>query len=115
MSLRDIDVTDIAEDDEKLKQKYLDETKLDDASIGDWKEAGSVSVIGPYDHTTAVIIKINSGIGTVRFISGKESKKDYQTHPSAQEQVMMVLLPEKDFCYVMLKAQVREITRKTGL
>jgi hypothetical protein len=25
MSLRDIDVTDIAEDDEKLKQKYLEE------------------------------------------------------------------------------------------
>lgn len=69
-------------------------------------------MLGPDDeHTTAIVIKLNSGEGTVRIMHGERDVGIYRTSPHAQKEVVMVFLGPGLYCYLMSNAEARYIKR----
>ncbi|KAL9099177.1 MAG: hypothetical protein Q9187_009535, partial [Circinaria calcarea] len=78
-----------AEDNEMLKEKFIHLTRCTHIQVEGWMSAGTVSVKGPFQHPTAIIIKLNSGDGAVRFFRGRKDLGDRQTDPGKKEEVIM--------------------------
>ncbi len=77
--------------------------------MGSWSITNTVSVRGPYAQTCAIVIKLRSGDGAVRFFSGDQDLGDCQTGPEAEDKVIMVLLPPKQSCWVIRDALTKFI------
>jgi len=109
MSLEKVEVGDYAEDDEKLKESFKQKTGNDTANVESWQPGRPPKARGPYDRTTALVIKHNSGPGTVKIFFGERNILTYQTHPDSLEGVIMVILPPGYYCWWTLDAEVKYI------
>jgi len=69
-----------------------------DGEIEGWIDASPVAVQGSYEHTTAVIIKLNSGDGIVKIFVGDRVVRSYHTNSNFQSEVIMVFLPPTYYC-----------------
>ncbi|KAI2036432.1 hypothetical protein LOZ05_000670 [Ophidiomyces ophidiicola] len=89
-NLRSEDVTDIAENNDYLKDKYKELT----GSEGLVEEilAKPATVRGPFDHTTAIIVWLRSEIGTVKVFLGDRNVQTWQTSPDSPHRVIMTFL-----------------------
>jgi hypothetical protein len=79
------------------------------AELKDWTSTGRVSVHGPYDNICAIIIKLRSGDGAVRFFIEDMDLGDRQTGPKAADKVVMIFLFPKQTCWVISNPTVRFI------
>ncbi len=61
-------------------------------------------VLGPYEYTTAIIIRLNSTDGIVRIISSNKDVSIYYTHLDVVNEVEIVFLLVSYFYYVILDA-----------
>lgn len=59
-SLEEVDATDITDDDEKLQTLYKDKTGYSDSAVEGWKSGRPPTIRGPYEHITALVIKLHS-------------------------------------------------------
>lgn len=89
------------------------QTKYPDAQLEGWLTPNSNTnpflVRGPFNHTTAIVVKLNSEEGTVSVITGNECVASYATHPTAKEKVTMVLLKPGYYCWCMKGAEFKFI------
>lgn len=67
-----------------------------DGFVEGWIDASPVAVRGPYEHTTAVIIKLNGGDGIVKIFVGDRVVRSYHTNPNFQSKVTMVTMNNTD-------------------
>ncbi|GKZ75203.1 hypothetical protein AnigIFM50267_003134 [Aspergillus niger] len=107
--LRSEDVTDIAEDDDKVREKYKITTGID--GIVEEVVAKPVCIRGPFDHTTAVIVWLRSEIGTVKIFLGDKNVQTWQTSPGVSHRVTMVFLEPGYYCWWMKGAKVKYVQR----
>jgi len=110
MSLEKVDVGEYAEDDDKLKELFKQKTSHDTANIEGWQSGQPPKSRGPYDRATALVIKHNSGPGTVKIFLGEQNILTYQTHPESLIGVIMIILPASYYCWWTLDAEVKYIT-----
>ncbi|KAH8691866.1 hypothetical protein BGW36DRAFT_39134 [Talaromyces proteolyticus] len=84
------DVTNVAENDDSLKERYKQVTGVD----GKIEEVipNPASVRGPFTYKTAIIIWLNSNIGTVKVFLGDTNVETWQTSPGGALKVIMVFL-----------------------
>ena len=56
---------------------------------------------GPYQHTTAIVIKQNSGYRAVRIFNGGQVVQNFKTGPDMQKEMVMVFLnPSHNFALI---------------
>ena len=63
-----------------------------------------------YQDTTAIVIKLNSGDGAVRFFQEGKDLSAHQTHPEAKKKVVMVFLGVGHSFWLIRNASVKYIT-----
>lgn len=98
--LQTLDVTDSAEDDDQLKRKTrhmygrsnfcwrgtsvdcIDVQIHHNGGIKGWFDASSIAVRGPYEHTTDVIIRLDSEDGIVKIFVGDRVVRSCHTNPT---------------------------------
>jgi len=68
-------------------------------------------VRGPYDYTTAIIIKLKSEKGVVSLLLGDKHVCTYSTHLNASSEVIMVFLKPGYYCWWIGGAEVKYIKR----
>ncbi|KAL2056596.1 hypothetical protein ABVK25_002990 [Lepraria finkii] len=108
--LEEIDVTDWAEDDKLLKRRFEEKTGCTDSQIEGWITSGKVSVRESHQETTAIVIKLNSGDGAVRFFQGGKDLGARQTYPGAKKKSVMVFLGVGHSFWLIRNASVKYIT-----
>ena len=72
-----------------------------------------MSVRESYQETTAVVVKLNSGDGAVRFFKGDEDLGARQTYPGAKKRVVMVFLSAGHSIWLIGSASVKYITHNS--
>jgi hypothetical protein len=103
------DVTDIADDDGKLSDKYKAATGID--GIIEEAVPKPFCVRGPFDHATAIIVWLRSGVGTVKVFLGDRNVVTWQTSPGAPHRVMMAFLEPGYYCWWMKGAKVKYVQK----
>jgi len=116
-----VDVTTIVKDKEKLKAEYKRVTRYEDCEILSveskpitiqGKEYLTPNVLGPdNENTTAIVIKLNSGDGTVRILRGEDDVDLYNTRAKAPDKAIMVFLDPGLYCYLIPKVVALYIKR----
>jgi len=107
--LERVDVTDCAEDDNELKRIFKEKTRRTDCDVGPWTPGNPPTARGPYGHTTALVVKHNSGDGTVKIFLGNRNVDTIQTNPDSEKGVEMIVLEHGYYCWWMLDAEVKFI------
>lgn len=69
----------------------------------------SICGAATYEHTTAIVIKMKSGDGTVKIFYGDRKVLIYQTHLNSGEDVLTIFLEPGYYCWWMLEAGVKYI------
>ncbi|OCK90185.1 uncharacterized protein K441DRAFT_666614 [Cenococcum geophilum 1.58] len=108
---RTVDVTDeVAEDNQKLKGIFKDKTKQDGEVEGDWTGPHKLTVRGPFQRTTAVVIKHgSSGYVTVFKVYTETDHRPVATY-NASDGTTMIILESTEYCWVMNSAKVKYIS-----
>ncbi|KAF2690372.1 hypothetical protein K458DRAFT_413145 [Lentithecium fluviatile CBS 122367] len=106
MALQTVDVTKYADDDNKLKEIFKDKTGRD-GTVYDWQTGRNPQVRGPYKETFALIIKHNSGDGTVKIFKEDTNLKTYQTYSESNDGVTMIFLGPTYYCWWLADAKVK--------
>jgi hypothetical protein len=70
-------------------------------------------VRGPYDYTTAIIIKMKSGKGHVSLFFDEKCVCTYSTQPNAPPEVIMVFLKPRYYCWWVGGAEVKYIKKRS--
>jgi len=70
-------------------------------------------VQGPAQKAFAVVIKLNSGDGAVRFFQGSKDLGDRQTGPKEKERVVMIVMEAGQSCWLLGNALVKFISCAT--
>jgi hypothetical protein len=119
------DVTDIADDDGKLSDKYKAAVHCSFRHSFPWSngwQTGIDGIIeevvpkpfcvrGPFDHATAIIVWLRSGVGTVKVFLGDRNVVTWQTSPGAPHRVMMAFLEPGYYCWWMKGAKVKYVQK----
>lgn len=79
-----------------------------------WKTHAPVRVREVTEDKIGVLIKLDSGIGSVRFFENDRDLGARQTHPQAEKKVMMVILKSGCSCWLMDNALVNFILPKAA-
>jgi hypothetical protein len=101
------DVTDIAEDEDKLRGRYREVTGNE--GLVEEVLAKPVTIQGPFEHTTAVIVWLRSDVGTVKVFLGDRNVQTWQTSPVSRHRVLMTFLDPGYYCWWMNGARVKYI------
>lgn len=123
VELHSEDVTDIAEDEDKLRGKYrevvshaqcnsilcADSWQTGNEGLVEEVLANPVTIQGPFEHTTAVIVWLRSDVGTVKVFLGDRNVQTWQTSPVSRHQVLMTFLDPGYYCWWMNGARVKYI------
>lgn len=80
------------------------------SQVEGWITTGKVLVRETSQRTTAVVIKLNSGEGAVRFIKGDRDVGARETGPGVEKKVKMVFLSVGHSCWQIGDAAVKYIT-----
>ncbi len=75
-----------------------------------WITTGKVVVREPVQRTAAIVIKLNSGEGAVRFVKGDRDVGARETGPGEEKKVKMVFLSVGHSCWQIGDACVKYIT-----
>ena len=75
-----------------------------------WITTGKVVVREPSQRITAIVIRLNSGEGAVRFVKGNRDVGARETGPGANKKVKMVFLSVGHSCWQIGDASVKYIT-----
>lgn len=76
-----------------------------------WLTPSPVLVRGPYNYTTAIVINISGGEGTVSIFRSNDHLQSFQTLPSSAAKSIMVFLSPGCYCWWVRMAQVKLIMR----
>lgn len=69
-------------------------------------------VMGPDANVAAVVIKLNSGNGIVKIVSGEREVEVFHTRPSEEEKTTMVILERGHHCIVMGNSSTKYVTKR---
>ncbi|KAJ6033822.1 uncharacterized protein N7446_007886 [Penicillium canescens] len=116
-SLRTEDVTTVAEDNEGLKRLYKELTGYKEAVIeenGKWLSTNDNKILvrGPYDFTTAIVINLSGGEGSVSFFRGNDHLQSFPTSSNPTIRSKMVILDIGCYCWSMREALVKVIMKQ---
>lgn len=105
-------VEDVPEDWKGIVSRCLDPDPNEriGSHIEGWITSGKVSVRESHQETTAIVVKLNSGDGAVRFFQGGKDLGARQTYPGAKTKAVMVFLGVGHSFWLIRNASVKYIT-----